>query len=231
MKNLILLLLLSCWQQIYSQCVGFYDSTKKNRFLGEAFSVCQDQTINTKGKVQKGFDCANNTISAILSLNFLDQQAQGKQFYIFNQFMDSLAEYVNAKPVDLNVTFSGTGVFMIQIGTSFYLQQIVAPQLVKSCPEGQQVLCAQLKYNDGNNIYVWSQDAICLSSQDSFEIHVSDDKDLKLLSPAAKISTDKLGINWMKDPGPISVVYDQASNSPRKVTLVKKQATKSEVKI
>ncbi|MGZ6251023.1 MAG: hypothetical protein ACXWL2_03280 [Candidatus Chromulinivorax sp.] len=228
MKKLIILLFLSCWQVVYPQCVGFYDSTKKNRFLDGPFTTCQPQTIHTKNNYQEGYNCGNHSVSAILNLNFLSLQSLGKQFYIFNQFMDSLASHVDSKIIASDTKFSGTGVFMIEIGTSFYLQQIVAPQLAKSCPAGQQVLCAQLKYNDGNGIYIWSQDAICLSATDSFEIHVSDNKDTKLLSPAAKISTDRFGINWMKDPGPIVAVYEQASNSPRSVKLVKKSTASNE---
>jgi hypothetical protein len=173
-----------------------------------------------------------------LNINFLSPELLGQQFYIFNNFIywmndrngmgawngqDAAAAKkeatANAQP---DKYFSGTGVFMINLGTSSYLQKIVAP--AKTCPTGQTLLAAQLKYNNGSTLVTWSQDSICLSPTDTFTIAVSKEQDNTVPAATAISATpapDGQGVDWMQDAGP-SDNYGQAGDSPRKMRLVLK---------
>ena len=125
--------------------------------------------------------------------------------------------------------FSGSGIFTIVIGTSPYLQQIINPQ--KACPAGKNFLGVQLKYNDGNLIYAWSQDAICVGPQDTFSLQISSAIDNTIPRSAdgtqEESKADAQGIDWMKNLGPSSI-YDKATKSPRKIRLIKSGSTGSQ---
>ena len=230
MKKIIVTMLMFCSSLLHGQFVNFIDSSKANRFLGDATSRCSTKTDINPASYQKGFACENESVSSVLSLNFLDQQNIGKQFYIFNNFMQWIAENQSNENVikaqaNPQTIFSGSGVFSIIIGTSSYLQQVVTQlnsSLSKSCPAGQTMVAAQLKYNDGNFIVCWSQDTICLAKTDSFEILVSSDQDTTMpaANKVAEIKTAQ-GINLKLDSGPFAN-YAQATKSPRKIRLVKK---------
>ena len=233
MKKLLFLIFV-CSFSLNAQFVDFTESSgiKKNKFLGLDMSMCKVTTDNSKTNYQKAYDCGNGSVSTLLNVNLLSPGSLGQDFYIFNNFMYWLSglnmmgawngkDAAAAKQAALadqnpDAYFSGSGVFMIVVGSSSYLQQIVAPTVV--CPAGQTLLCAQLKYNDGHSIVNWSQDSICLAPTDTFTIQVSDDQDNSV--SATQNLTDAQGINWMKDAGP-SANYAQAGGSPRKVRFVK----------
>jgi hypothetical protein len=213
---------------IQAQFVGLTDNTSKNRFLGLDMSMCKTTTENSSKNYQKSYDCGNSTISSLLNLNFLSPQLLGKQFYIFNNFMywmskdDPTGKQAMLAQQDPESYFSGSGVFMIVLGTSSYLKQIIAP--TQTCPEGKTLLMIQLKYNDGNSITTWSQDSICLAPTDSFQIQVTHDADNTVASFAGVTPPNAQGIDWMKDTGPATGAYGQAGTSPRKVRLVLKNS-------
>ncbi|MBP6870021.1 hypothetical protein KBC04_04010 [Candidatus Babeliales bacterium] len=224
MKKIIVLSLLHfCLMQ--ASFVDFIDNTSKNRFLGPAMSMCKTTTNNSSKHYQKSYDCGNGSISELLNVNFLDDSLFGQQFYIYNDFMYWIGKnlqsgnknaVMNAQP-DLH--FSGSGVFMVILGTTPYLKEIIAP--TKTCPKGQRLMMAQLKYNDGNSIATWSQDAICLAGSDKFALVVSSDEDNSVPTGKPVENINKQGVDLMKDSGP-SGAYKQAGSSPRKVRLVKK---------
>ncbi len=114
-----------------------------------------------------------------------------------------------------------SGVFMIVIGTSSYLQEMVklSGDAAVTCSQGKTLLVAQLKYNNGNSINLWSQDAICIAPTDSFSIEVSSQIDHRMVAAGHKIIMDREGINWMQDAGPAEN-YQQAAKSPRSIRLV-----------
>ncbi len=233
MRGLILLIVSVC--QLQAQFVDFKDSTSKNRFLGVDIGMCSTKTNNSKNDYQKSYDCKNNTISGLLNLNFLSPEFIGQQFYMYNNFIywmsshdgmgawngseDKAANKQAQADANPDKNFSGTGVFMISLGTSSYLQKIVAPD--KTCPAGQTLLVAQLKYNDGNSLAAWSQDSICLSPADSFGIEVSNSQDDTIPAGIPATDIDGQGVDWMKDNGPAGN-YAKAGDSPRKVRLVLK---------
>lgn len=209
---------------LQAQFVDFMDSSSKNKFLGLDLSTCSPETNKSSKNYQKGYDCGNSTISEYLNLNFLSPQLLGQQFYLYNNFMywignnsqsDKQATLAMEQP---DQYFSGSGIFMIVIGTSPYLQQTVTSQ--KTCPAGKTLLVAQLKYNDGNSIACWSQDSICLSPTDKFAIQITSDQD-NTVPAKSSTGSDAQGINWMQDSGP-AANYGQAKGSPRKIRLVLK---------
>ena len=222
---------------VQAQFVDFKETTSKNRFLGLDINSCS----TSSGGSINSYECGNGTISELLNVNFLSPELLGQQFYIYNNFMywmtghDGMGKWsgsdaANAKreakaTANPDKYFSGSGVFMIIIGTSSYLQQMVAPD--KTCTDGQTLLAAQLKYNDGNSLTSWSQDAICLLPNEMFEIVISQQQD-DTVPPADgakkqsnKISIDNQSIDWMKDNGPADN-YVLADSSPRKVRLYSK---------
>ena len=236
-KVLIALLLTSLCAQ--AQFVAFREDANKNKFLGLDISMCSPSGHGTF----HAYQCGNENISGLLNVNFLSPELLGQQFYLYNNFMywmtshDGMGKWNGSEAAvakkeakarsNPGEKFSGSGVFMIILGTSSYLQQIVAPE--KTCPEGQTLLAAQLKYNDGNSLTTWSQDAICLSQNDTFEIAVSHKQD-DTVPPAdaaakqAKVAdADMQGIDWMKDNGP-SANYALADSSPRKIRLIYKNS-------
>ncbi len=216
MKKILFLICL--WSfNLQTQFVDFSDKTSTNRFLGLDIGMCK-----------VGSDCGNDTVSGYLNVNLLSPGLLGQQFYLFNNFMYYLAHNQTDSRADTqpHTYFSGSGVFMIAFGTSSYLQKIVAPH--KKCLQGQSLMCAQLKYNDGNSIASWSQDSICLSAGDTFGIEVSGDQD-NSISPAlsttssqtvATPTTDSNGVDWMRDAGPSTNYTKAADGSPRKVRLL-----------
>lgn len=217
---------------IQAQFVDFVDKTGKNRFLGLDMSICKTTTNSSKKNYQKGYDCGNGSISELLNVNFLSPSVFGQQFYIYNNFMYWIGKnlksgnknaIVNSDPEN---NFSGSGVFMIVLGTSSYLNEIIADELAlggipKTCPVGQSLVIAQLKYNDGTSIATWSQDAICCTSTDKFSLEVSSGQDNTVAQGSSVDATDVQGVDWMKDSGP-SAAYKKASSSPRKIRLIKK---------
>lgn len=232
-KIVFLLCLLSCLTT-QASLVEVRDNASKNRFLGLDISTCKAETHNTAKNYQKAYNCGNSAISDYLNINFLDPQFLGQQLYLYNDFMywmgnhyamgqwngkDAAAAKKAAKSqAQPDKYFSGSGVFMVEIGTSSYLQKIVAPD--KKCPNGKTLVVAQLKYNDGNSIASWSQDSLCLSPEDSFALEINKDQDNSVPSAKAnKKTVDAQGVDWMKDAGP-SENYTQAGDSPRKIRLV-----------
>ena len=233
-KQLFVLLILSCLT-IRAQFVGFTDNATHNRFLGLDIPSCATTAHDSK-RYFKAYACGNNSVSDLLNLNILNPGLLGKQFYVYNDFMywignryamgkwngkDAQAAKQFARATaSPDKYFSGSGVFLIVLGTSPYLQQIVAPN--KTCPAGQTLVVAQLKYNDGNSIACWSQDAVCMSPKNTFNIDISRDQDNSVPTfTGAEEGPDKQGVNWMKDRGP-SANYLEAGNSPRKIRLVVK---------
>lgn len=209
---------------IQAQFVEFIDKSSKNRFLGPDMSMCAITKTGSGKKYQKAYDCGNNTISNLLNLNFLDASVYGQQFYIYNDFMYWMGKNLQSDNNSLSNTqpethFSGSGVFMIVISTNPYLQSVVAPKLV--CPVGQKIIIAQLKYNDGNSINLWSQDAICCAPTDTFSIIISSDEDNTVVpAKSAGTFTDNQNTNFIKDLGPYEN-YKKADSSPRKIRLIK----------
>ncbi len=224
---------------VQAQFVDFRENVNKNKFLGLDIKMCATSSHGSFDSYQ----CGNKSVSDLLNTNFLSPESLGQQFYIYNNFMywmtghDGMGQWNGADAkiakkeakakANPGEKFSGSGVFMIAIGTSSYLQQIVAPE--KTCPEGQTLLAAQLKYNDGNSLATWSQDSICLAQNDTFEIEVSKGQDDTVLpSDAAKkqayiADADMQEMDWMKDDGP-SPNYALADNSPRKLRLIHKSS-------
>lgn len=223
---IVVMALYSC--NLQAQFVDFMDNSSKNSFLGLDMSMCKTETNHSKNNYQKGYDCGNGSISSLLNLNFLSPELLGQQLYIFNNFPYWLNQNQSLKQSALAVAqpdtyFSGSGIFMIVIGTSSYLQQLVAPE--KKCPPGKTLLVAQLKYNNGTSIACWSQDSICLAPTDSFAIKVTKDADNTVPAGTPNIAADKKGgIDWMKDSGPTGN-YAQAGSSPRKIRLVLKKGS------
>jgi|GEM_PF-1337484 len=225
-----------CAFNVQAQFVELKDGSSKNRFLGPARSMCKTTSI-TKGKnVQKSYDCGNKSVSGLLNVNFLSPEMMHRQFYFFNDFIywlgnhspggrwngknDAADRKESLAATNPDKFFSGKGVFMIVLGTSPYLNEVVAPG--KTCPDGQTLMIAQLKYNNGHSIANWSQDSICLASTDTFKIHVSKDQDntVPLAGQPSDPSDDPDGIDWMKDAGPTEN-YTAAGGSPRKIRLIK----------
>ena len=213
--------------------IGVNDESSQNRFLGQDIHSCA-----TSGKDSYG--CGNGSVSGLLHLNLLSAEHYGKQFYMFNDFIfwinaqsqseeyDSVALKYSDDQTQAKIKkdFPAQGIYMIELGSSDYLKKIIAPQ--KICPSGQQPIMAQLKYNDGNLIYAWSQDVICATEHDSFSLQISsalDNTIPKSTDGAQEESkTDAQGIDWMKNIGPNST-YQNATKSPRKIRLIKKGST------
>ena len=222
MKKILIVMIAIMSFKVQAQFVDFKDSSSKNKFLGLDLSMCKTQTDTTSKNYQKGYDCGNSSVSEYLNLNFLSPQVLGQQFYLYNNFMywvgnnNQSSKQATLAMQQPDQYFSGAGVFMIVIGTSPYLQKMVAPQ--KTCPAGKTLLVAQLKYNDGNSIVCWSQDSICLAPTDKFAIQISSDQDNTVPAKSSE-SSDAQGINWMHDPGP-AANYEQAKGSPRKIRLI-----------
>jgi len=166
-----------------------------------------------------------------LKFNLLDPELLGQQFYIFNNFMYWLGKNKNDDRLkkaikDPNKYFSGSGVFMIEVGTSPYLYEMVRQSKKMSqkefeniCPEDKTLIVAQLKYNNGTSVATWSQDHACYSSIEKFALQVSSEKDS--FGQDTKGSNDDYGsyIDWLLDPLMLPV-YDQASKSPRRIRFV-----------
>jgi len=236
-KNLWYLLGLLNFFGIQAQFVDFVDKTTKNRFLGLDMSICKITTNKSDKHYQKAYDCGNGSISQLLNVNFLSPSVFGQQFYMYNDFIYWIGKNLqsgNKKAIansDPENNFSGSGVFMIVLGTSSYLNELVTPQaplggVAKNCPAGQNLVIAQLKYNDGSSIATWSQDAICCDPTDKFRLEVSSTEDNTVASDKLVDTTDVQGIDWMKDPGP-SAAYKKADGSPRKIRLIKQVSSPS----
>jgi len=221
--NIILVLLLFFYS-LEASLIEFHDATSRNRFMMKSYSMCKTTTNKSKKHYQKGYDCGgNHSIATFLNFNFLDPVFLGQQFYIFNDFMTYLAKQSRQQVAKALAApdkfFAGAGVFMIQIGTSAYLYDIAGVSGV--CPEGQIMLVALLKCNDGNRITIWSQDSICLSPEDTFKITVNSDAD-SFVTQAKKSDKKKDNKEWMRDPIVPSAVYSQADDgTPRKVKFTK----------
>ena len=197
--------------------------------------MCKTTSIKKGKNVQKSYDCGNKSVSSLLNLNFLSPEMINRQFYFFNDFIywlgnhspggrwngkDAAADRKEAlAATNPDKFFSGKGVFMIVLGTSPYLNEVVAPD--KTCPAGQTLMIAQLKYNNGHSIANWSQDTICLAPTSTFKIDVSKDQDntVPFAGQSQDPADDPDGIDWMKDPGPTEN-YTAAGSSPRKIRFV-----------
>lgn len=228
MKKIVIMLILFT-QSFLVQAIfmGVNESTSQNSFLGQGVNSCSS----------KNYNCFNETISGILNVDFFSPQNYGKQLYIFNDFIYWVGAQNQAEEYAQTVQrFSGSalknkmdndfpvpGTYMIVLGTSDYLKKIIAP--TKTCPSGQWLMMAQLKYNNGKMVYAWSQDSVCLAPKDSFSLQISSDAD-NTIPVSSNVTTavptpDAQGIDWMKDTGPDSVMYAKASKSPRKIRIVK----------
>ncbi len=217
-KILIGLMMLSYWYA-QGQCVGFTDGSSNNHFLALDMPSCSVQGDSSSKNYQKPYDCGNDSVASVLHVNFLSPEFMGKQLYVFNNFMYWLAQNQSSQQAikaqeDSQNNFSGSGVFMMIIGTSAYLRTIFLPK--KSCPDGQTLVMAQLKYNDGHTLVTWSQDAICCASTDNFTIAVTSDQDTAWMAESKRLNGNN---KWMQDPGP-SANYSKAHGAPRKVRLV-----------
>lgn len=209
--------------------IGIKDDSSQNRFLGQHVKSCKVSGKNS-------YDCGNGNITGVLNIDFFDKKNFGKQFYLFNDFIywindqakaqeyDEVAlRYTGSKLIDkINKDYPAQGTYMIVLGTSQYLQHIVAPAI--TCPSGEWMITAQLKYNDGKMIYAWSQDSICLKPHDKFSLEINSDLDTTIPPSSdnaqAAQAVDGQGIDWMKDLGPNST-YQKASGSPRTIRLIK----------
>lgn len=212
---------------INAQLVEFRDKTSKNMFVGQGRSMCSVTTNNDKDHYHKAYDCGNGSIKALLNVNVLNPALLGQQLYIFNDFMYWIGK--NAAKGKINniapdTHFSGSGVFMIVVSTSPYLQQQLAPE--QTCPAGQSLVMAQLQYNDGNSLSIWSQDTICLSPTDTFGIQVSSDQDTTAPGYVPSSSNDTY---LTQTAGPAPAVYQQAQSSPRKIRMVRMNASPKNV--
>ena len=233
MKIVILLSLMLYSSFGQAQFIGFKENVSKDRFLSLGITSCSTKTKDTKKNYQKAYMCGNDTISQLLNLNFLSPQFLGHQFYVFNDFMywmsshnsmgrwngkDAQQAAHEQKAAAQPDQIFGPGAFMIVLGTSSYLHKIADQGLI--CPEGQTLLVAQLKYNNGNSLHCWSQDMLCIAPTNNFEIQVTSDIDTAFVSNQKNISSGNLDIDWMQDPGPAEN-YQQAKDSPRRVRLIK----------
>lgn len=237
MKKIWCFFWLSNFLSIQAQFVDFVDKTRKNRFLGLDMSICKTTTHSSKKNYQKAYDCGNGSISELLNVNFLSPSVFGQQFYIYNNFMYWIGKNLqsgNKKALanpDPENEFSGSGVFMIVLGTSSYLDELIADKSAvvdlqdraKNCPPGNDLIIALLKYNDGTSIATWSQDAICCSPTDKFRVEVSSDEDNTVNYGKLIDTTDLTSLDWMKDLGP-SGAYKKADSSPRKIRLIKQNS-------
>jgi len=220
MKKIKLFLLLISGISLQASLKEINDKSEENRFLGPEYSFCQ----SSKHDGQSGYDCDNKTASKLLNVNFLSPELLGQQFYMFNDFVYWLGKGIKQKAYDnffeKEVNMTSKGIFMISIGTSQYTIEIVAPN--KTCPEGQHILTAQLKYNDGEFVEVWSQDAICLAPSDYFSLRITNSQDdtVPISVNTTAMDADTVGLDWMKDPGP-KASYAKANKSPRKIRLIK----------
>lgn len=128
-------------------------------------------------------------------------------------------------------SYPAVGVYQIELSTSPSVQAIVLPDIQPA--EGQVKLVARLRYNGGKSysqddtqgVYLWSQDAICLSPTDSFKIVVSSDADNTATAAALDAATSSVESdlnsyfeydNTTIDDCP---AYTNAVNSPRKIRL------------
>ena len=236
MKKLLIFIMIACYCRLQGQFVDFKENVSRDKFLGISMSACSTKTNHSKKKYQKGYDCGNGTISSLLNVNLLSPQLLGEQIYLFNNFMYYMSPHNNmgkwngkdAKDAMHDTAAKAnpdqiynSGVFMIVLGTSSYLQEIaeLSGNLQATCPEGKTLLVGQLKYNNGNSLNVWSQDAICLAPNDKFSIEVSSNVDARMLQASSKTLTNERGIDWMQDAGP-TANYQQAQKSPRQIRLV-----------
>lgn len=232
MKKYFIVMMIIWYCKLQAQFISFQDQSAKNGFLSLSRTTCPNFVSK---KNSNSYDCGNGGLSGLLTMNFLSAENIGKQFYIFNNFMYwmSLRDYMgewNGKNEEVeqqlkqaknapDQIFSGSGAFMIELGTSWYLQKSVqAAQPALSCPQGKTLLVAQLKYNDGTSIRTWSQDAICLAPQDTFSLLVTSDPDTKFVAASQNLSQHREQNGLILDPGPAEN-YHQAGNSPRMVKL------------
>lgn len=229
MKKFLFIVFSLSFVAVNALFVEVKDSSSQNRFLGVDVKMCA-----TSGK--EPYDCGNSAVSNVLNLNLLEPLMHGKQVYLFNDFITWIGEQSQAEEYDetalkysesatdakIAKAFPAPGTYMIVLGSSSYLKKTIAP--TKICPEGESLVMAQLKYNNGNLIYAWSQDAICAKPQDSFSLQISTELDNTIPESAdddkPKSAKDTQGIDWMNDLGPNSI-YQKASKSPRKVRLIK----------
>jgi len=212
MKLKILVMVVLCNLSLHASLWKINDASTENRFLGLGIKVCSTVDVGD----QKAYDAGNDTISSLLNLNFLDPALLGQQFYMLNDFMNWLGKDNHKNP--------SNGYFIIIIGTSKYLQQMVAPNI--ACPDGKQLLCAQLKCDNGKSIETWSQDSICLAPGDRFSLKISCDQDTTITLPpvtddtTSSMQVDAQGMVIMKEVGP-GDSYPLADKSPRTIRLIK----------
>jgi hypothetical protein len=236
-RGWFVLIMIACYCRLQGQFVDFKENVSRNKFLGLGMSACSTETNHGKNSYQKGYDCGNGLVSQLLNVNLLAPENIGEQFYMFNNFMywmsphndmgkwngkDAKDAKKQADAVAQPDNVFGAGVFMIVLGTSPYLQRLAASNL--ACPQGKTLLVAQLKYNNGNSLNVWSQDAICVAPTDDFEIQISSDTDTSVQLAQQRIKLEVQDIDWMQDAGP-TANYQQAGNSPRKIRLILKQSS------
>jgi len=235
MKKFLFIVFSLSFVAVNALFVQVKDGSSQNRFLGVDVKMC-----GASGK--EPYNCGNEAVSNLLNLNLLDSFMHGKQVYLFNDFITWIGEQSQAEEYDevalkysesatdakIAKDFPAPGTYMIVLGSSSYLKEIIAP--TKMCPEGESLVMAQLKYNNGNLIYAWSQDAICAKPQDSFSLQISTELDTTIPESSdndkPKSAPDGQGVDWMKDLGPNSI-YQKASKSPRKVRLIKSGGSSS----
>lgn len=128
-------------------------------------------------------------------------------------------------------SYPAVGVYQIELSTASSVQATVLPEVKPE--EGQVKLVARLRYSGGKSysqddtqgVYLWSQDAICLSPTDSFKIVVSSDVDDTAKTDILSEDSSSSGLilnnyfgynNTTIDDCP---AYESAISSPRKIRL------------
>lgn len=190
-----------CSSLAHAMMVAIQDDSSSNRFLGLDAPYCATSVVGDNG--EQAYECGLlfdataltgsyvNGSDLLLGVNFLDPAFSSKMMVMFNQFgyWQSSQAPVVAKLKDegktqdeINQVVPAQGVFMIiflsgQLALDYAMQQnIQIPVRVEQgsyCAQGDQLLMAVLKFNDGTQIYTWAVDAVCLSSSAQFKLHIS----------------------------------------------------------
>ena len=133
-------------------------------------------------------------------------------------------------------SYPAVGIYQIELSTSPSVQATVLPDVQPA--DGETKLVARLRYNGGasysqddtQEIFIWSQDAICVKSSDQIKIVVSSDQD-DTATTAALTPTDTETASTLYSYFSFNDVtiddcpaYTNAVNSPRKIRLEKVSA-------
>jgi len=127
--------------------------------------------------------------------------------------------------------YPAVGVYQIELATCPSIQATVLPEIQPE--EGQIKLVARLRYSGGKtysqdtnrDIYLWSQDAICLRPEEKFRIVVSSDQDDTATTAALNLATESTQsvlqnyFNYTNSTIDECPAYFNATTSPRKIRL------------